>query len=85
MTRLQRAIDQRAPNGHNAVMVQLGQSRRGEDFTCPHCGAIYATRYTRVGIRDSDSALCQVCNNEMIRWNDTHIPSFELKKRLDIS
>jgi transcription elongation factor Elf1 len=53
----------------------------GKDFKCPHCGALYEV-YT-LPARDTGSATCDVCDQVMVRWNQTAIPSFWLKRRAD--
>ena len=55
-------------------------NRTGEDFICPHCGAVYEVEYTRYPLRDSDSATCTKCKQVMKTWNDTMAPSFQLKE-----
>jgi transcription elongation factor Elf1 len=62
-------------------MVQTWKTRPGEDFTCPHCKAVYAVTITRYPTRDSDKATCQVCGEVMTTWNDTAVPNFTLKER----
>jgi hypothetical protein len=62
-------------------MVQTWKTGPGEDFTCPHCGAVYETTIYRSPARDKDSANCGVCRKVMHEWNSTAIPSYTLKRR----
>jgi len=50
-------------------------------FDCPHCGGVYAVRYTHLPTRDSESAYCEVCRRKMSHWNSTERPSYTLIER----
>jgi predicted Zn finger-like uncharacterized protein len=57
-------------------MMQI--SRDGtEDFTCPHCGAVYEVSKTPA--HDSGSVACEVCETTMMKWVDSAIPIFRAK------
>jgi predicted Zn finger-like uncharacterized protein len=43
---------------HSPGMVQVWKSGSGEDFTCPHCGAVYAVTINRLPAKDSDDVNC---------------------------
>ena len=60
-------------------MVQTWSSSKGEDFYCPHCGAVYGVDLRRIPQKDKDSAICESCGNVMKEWHDTLVPSFKLK------
>ncbi|EKS27674.1 Uncharacterised protein [Afipia felis] len=60
-------------------MVKVWGSDKGDDFTCPKCGSVYETELHRSPFRDSDSANCSVCHEEMARWNSTTYPVYTLK------
>jgi transcription elongation factor Elf1 len=64
-------------------MVQTWKEGPGDDFACPHCGAVYAVTIRRYPMHDSDSATCDECGETMKSWNSTSVPSFTLKKRKD--
>lgn len=64
-------------------MVKVWGSDKGADFTCPHCKSVYETELHRSPVRDSDSANCEVCGQEMNRWNSTTFPVYKLKIRSD--
>jgi predicted Zn finger-like uncharacterized protein len=55
----------------------------GRDFICPHCGAQYVVRYTKLPVADSGSVYCDVCRRKMIQWNSSLEPSYKLVKRPD--
>lgn len=64
---------------HIPTMVQTWKTGPGEDFTCPHCGAIYTVTIRRFPARDHDRASCEDCGKVMAEWNDTASPTFHLK------
>jgi predicted Zn finger-like uncharacterized protein len=64
-------------------MVQTWHKVPGDDFKCPHCGAVYEVTIYRFPAKDRDSVSCTVCEAEMVEWNDTVVPSFKLKKATD--
>ena len=55
----------------------------GGDFCCPHCGAQYVVSYTQLPVADSGSVYCNVCRRNMIQWNSSQEPSYNLLKRPD--
>ena len=59
-------------------MVQTWHSGKGENFACPHCGALYSVIVHRFPTRDHDKATCKVCKEVMDEWNDTEAPSYTL-------
>jgi uncharacterized paraquat-inducible protein A len=62
-------------------MVQI-KRRQADDFRCSHCGTIYElTRLTPA--RDTGSAKCVVCQEIMMQWKDSPIPSFAIRKMPD--
>jgi hypothetical protein len=65
---------------HDVDMVQTWKTGDGDDFTCPHCGAVYQVKIHRAPIRDSDFATCEVCKKRMNEWNSTSYPEYTLKK-----
>jgi predicted Zn finger-like uncharacterized protein len=67
---------------HIELMVQIRRSDSINDFTCPHCGTVYAV-ISRSPARDSGSAQCEVCNRIMQQWTDSAIPLFRVKKRAE--
>jgi len=60
-------------------MTQVWVSGISQDFTCPHCGAVYALKIKRLPARDTDEANCVDCGKVMASWNSTAAPSFTLK------
>ena len=50
-------------------------------FACPHCGAVYAVRYTQLPVRDSDSVYSEICHQKMMQWHPTARPSYTLIER----
>ena len=54
-----------------------------EMFDCPHCGAVYAVRYTQLPIRDSDSVYCEICYQKMMQWHSTARPSYTSSNSLE--
>jgi predicted Zn finger-like uncharacterized protein len=50
-------------------------------WTCEECGAVYEVTYTKLPVRDNDSADCQVCGHQFRPWNTTKMPSFRLVSR----
>jgi hypothetical protein len=66
------------------VMIQTWKHGPSDDFTCPHCGAVYAVTIRRFPMRDSDREDCIECKRTMLTWNDTSVPSFRLKRRADV-
>jgi len=66
-------------------MVQTWKTGKADDFTCPHCGSVYATTIYRSPTRDRDSATCEVCHKVMHEWNSTSNPRYTIKKRSDAS
>lgn len=61
-------------------MIQTWSSGDGADATCEKCGSVYLVKIYRLPARDSDSFTCEVCGDLMRKWDDTHVPSFTLKK-----
>ena len=62
-------------------MVKVWHTEDGSDFTCPHCGALYAVRITRYPVRESESATCDICHQTMNSWRSTDSPSYTLIRR----
>ncbi len=62
-------------------MVQTWNTGEAGEFTCPHCEATYQKQITRFPLRDNDAASCDVCHQEMDRWNSTNVPSYTLLRR----
>jgi predicted Zn finger-like uncharacterized protein len=62
----------------NASMPRSWEMSPCEMFDCPHCGAVYAVRYTQLPIRDSDSVYCEICHQKMMQWHATARPSYTL-------
>jgi len=60
-------------------MVRTWTTGETEDFTCPHCGSVYAVKIWRSPAREVDSADCEVCKKTMKNWNSTDNPTFTLK------
>jgi hypothetical protein len=50
-------------------------------FSGPHCGALYEVNYTKVIVRDRDTADCDVCKKQMDSWSSSRIPSYRLVGR----
>ena len=50
----------------------------GEDYSCRHCGAIYAVTIRRLPAKDFDGAPCVECGQELASWNSMEVPSFKL-------
>jgi predicted Zn finger-like uncharacterized protein len=57
----------------------------GREFSCPHCGSVYAVTLNRYPSRNLDGAKCEICGKIMKAWDDTASPSFTLKIRADIA
>jgi len=41
-----------------------------EQATCKKCGSVYEIRRDKIIVRDRDSINCQVCGEELMRWNE---------------
>lgn len=46
--------------------------------TCTKCGSVYELTYTRTIMRDKDSITCEICGQEIYRWNEAKIWSAKL-------
>jgi len=68
-------------SGQNASMPRSWGMSPCETFACPHCGAVYAVRYTQLPVRDSDSVYCEICHQKMMQWHSTARPSYTLIER----
>lgn len=40
---------------------------------CSKCGSIYKLSYSRTTMRDQDKIDCEVCGEELYRWNEAKI------------
>ena len=40
-------------------------TEKGADKTCPQCGSVYEVLYRQIPVKDSDSADCNVCGQEL--------------------
>jgi hypothetical protein len=60
-------------------MIQTWSSGKGNDVTCKKCGSIYEVSIYRMPNKDKDSFECEVCGSLVREWNDTCVPSFQLK------
>ena len=61
--------------------MRTWSSEKGADKTCTQCGSVYEVLYRQIPVKDSDSADCHVCGQELDRWRSTRYPSFTLKTR----
>jgi transcription elongation factor Elf1 len=50
---------------------------QAEEFACPHCKTGYVIIWDPA--RDNGSAHCEVCDNEMLRWQESFIPLIMVK------
>jgi hypothetical protein len=58
------ALADSSTSGQNASMPRSWKMSPCEMFDCPHCGAVYALRYTQLPVRDSDSVYCEICRQK---------------------
>jgi len=50
---------------------------------CSGCGSLYEVSWTRFRERDDDFKNCEVCGQELARWNTSRVPSYVLVKKGD--
>jgi predicted RNA-binding Zn-ribbon protein involved in translation (DUF1610 family) len=62
-------------------MPLTGKISSGENFFCPHCGALYAVTHSRASKTDSNIAKCVVCGHTMDKWESTTVPIYSLVHR----
>ena len=62
-------------------MPLTGKISPGENFFCPHCGALYAVTHSRVSKSDSNIAKCVVCGHTMDKRESTTVPIYNLVHR----
>jgi len=48
---------------------------------CGKCGSLYELSFTRLITRDSDSISCEVCGEELYRWDEAKAWSQKLIQR----
>jgi uncharacterized Zn-finger protein len=52
------------------------------EIICKICGSLYSLTSTHIPVKDSDSIDCEVCGNELYRWNKvSKIYSAKLKEK----
>lgn len=61
-------------------MVRTWSTEKVADATCESCGSIYSVEIYRSPAREHGIFKCEICGLLMREWNDTHTPSFTLKK-----
>mgnify|MGYP005815974811 CR=1 FL=1 len=47
------------------------------------CGAVYEVGQQKLPVRDKDTYNCDVCGEELDRWNASNIPTYTLIQRPD--
>jgi predicted RNA-binding Zn-ribbon protein involved in translation (DUF1610 family) len=57
--------------------IQIGR-KSVADFRCPHCGTMYELIWQTPAC-DNGSAECDECQQKMLRWSNSAIPSFRRK------
>ncbi len=63
------------------AMVKTWNTGVGEDFVCPHCGALYTVSIMRLPVRERVTDECVVCKRVMFDKNTTEQKSFSLKSK----
>lgn len=61
-------------------MVKTWKTEKGEDESCPGCGAVYEVSITQLPARDSDRFKCIKCSCMIKEWNSTESYSYKLKE-----
>ena len=59
-------------------MPLTGAIPEGRSFFCPHCGALYSVKHSRLSKSEDGIAKCVVCHTTMDKWdNSTTIPDLQ--------
>jgi hypothetical protein len=69
---------------HIDPMVQIRREGLAKDCTCPHCGTTYEVTWGSPA-RDTGSVNCEVCDQIMMKWDNSPIPLFRIKRHAEAS